>query len=553
MLRNLNIRNIAVIERADIDFAAGFNVLTGETGAGKSILIDSINAVLGERTSRGIVRSGCEQAYVSAVFEGLGVKAREIIAAENLITEDDGSLIIERKINADGKSAAKIGGVTVAAATVKLIANALINIHGQHDSQTLLNRDSHIDFIDGVAENLAVKDEYRQAYRAAQATKKELIALEQSADNRAAREDYLKYQIEELSRANLQAGEYEKLKNLQKIARQAESLTEALAGSAAALSGEGDGISALAVLQSALKDIKIAAKIDEKYQELEQKLSEAYFAAEDAANGINHALGEMKFSVSEQAEIEERLELIYRLCKKYDTDEQGLINALESAQEELDDDSTVQEKIAKLAEKLDETLEKVASLAEKVTKSRKNAAENFEKQILNELQFLNMPGVVFKVKIEKSRYTISGADDVEFLISANLGEDLKPLNKVASGGELSRIMLAIKNVLSERDDVDTLIFDEIDSGISGVTASRVGEKLEECSKSRQIIVVTHLAQIAAKGDNHFLIEKNMADGRTFTDVKNLAKDERKFELARIISGGEASAAVLESAEELLRG
>ncbi len=549
MLKYLHIENIAVIEKSDIDFNDGFTVLTGETGAGKSIVIDSLNAVLGQRTSRELIRTGCDNAEVSAVFSDLCKEAKDFLL-ENSIAEDiDGNIIISRRMSLSGKSIIKINNTPVTASFLRDASKYILNIHGQHDNQALLNPDNHCDFIDLLADNKTAKENYYKEFRNLNSIRKELEGLQMDEDEKLRKIDLLKYQISEIEAAQVKIGEVETLKSQLSVVKNLEKNMRSLNEAYFALKGDdnNDGAEALCKMcRRALSGIE-----DKKISSAAERLAEAIEIIESVSEDVREVSDGLSLNAMSPDEINERLDLLYKLMLKYGEDEEKILYFLENAKSELTDIEFSDKKIDELSESLDASTERLICLAEKLTDSRKKAAESFAKQVCEILTYLNMPNVKFLVDIGKGRYTKNGCDTVEFLISANIGEEAKPLHKTASGGELSRVMLAIKSVLSNKDTVDTLIFDEIDTGISGYAASRVANQLKSVAGNRQVICVTHLAQIAAKADNHLLITKNAVDGRTFTQVESLGYEERINEIARIMSGSEITENLYNSAKELL--
>ena len=548
MLKYLHIENIAVIEKADIEFSAGLNVLTGETGAGKSIVIDSINAVLGERTSRELIRSGCESAVVSAEFCGLDEAAVNSLN-ENGISCDEDSLVISRKLSLSGKSTIRLNGQPVTAGMLKEIAKGLINIHGQHDNQALLNPENHIVYIDSVAENSDKLAEYYAEFKKLNAIRKELAGLEADEDEKQRKSEILRYQIQELENADVHIGETEKLREQLEIAKNAERIAVALKRAHMALFGDDDTDGAVSLTDSAISSL--SSLPGDRFQKTLASLNEARAYLESAGADIDDFTASDDTSELDAEGIGARLDLIRRLMLKYGDSEQKMLDFLTDARQKLEDITFSDKRSKELSDALDESTQRLICLGEELSLSRKKAAYEFEKSVTNVLKYLNMPNVKFNVSINGGRYTKRGCDEVEFLISANEGEELRPMSKIASGGELSRIMLSVKSVLADRDTVGTLIFDEIDTGISGFTAGKVGVQLKKVSESRQVICVTHLAQIAAEADNHLLIEKSAENGRTYTKVRPLEYGERITEIARIMSGAELTENLYNSAKELI--
>ena len=549
MLKFLHIENIAVIERSDIEFSSGFNVLTGETGAGKSIVIDSINAVLGERTSRELIRAGCDTAEVSAVFGVLDNATAAALSDIGVVPDDDGNIVIRRRLSAAGKGLIKLNDRPVTATELKEVGRHLVNIHGQHDNQALLDPERHLDYVDAVADDDPIKGKYYAEFREINKIRKELAAVQTDEDEKRRRVDLLKYSINELESAGIKPGEYDKLRRKLEIARNYQKTAEALARAYSALKGDDELDGAVSLLSGAEK--ALSSLRDEEWDKRASVLSSAASAAEDVSAAIYDFLENAEYSDIDPDEINARLDTLDKLMLKYGGGEWELLKALDKAREELNDIEFSDKKAAELSELLDSSVERLVALGEELTEVRKKAAAAFEKQVCNILSYLNMPDVRFTVQFAKGRYTKRGCDTAEFMISANRGESIKPLSKIASGGELSRVMLAIKSVLLGKDPVGTMIFDEIDTGISGYTAGKVGTQLKRVAENRQVICVTHLAQIAAMGDTHLLIEKKAEGDRTFTSVSPLSYEDRINEIARIMSGAQMTENLYNSAKELL--
>lgn len=549
MLKFLHIENIAVIERSDIEFSSGFNVLTGETGAGKSIVIDSINAVLGERTSRELIRAGCDTAEVSAVFGELDNATAAALSDIGVVPDDDGNIVIRRRLSAAGKGLIKLNDRPVTATELKEVGRHLVNIHGQHDNQALLDPERHLDYVDAVADDDPIKGKYYAEFREINKIRKELAAVQTDEDEKRRRVDLLKYSINELESAGIKPGEYDKLRRKLEIARNYQKTAEALARAYSALKGDDELDGAVSLLSGAEK--ALSSLRDEEWDKRASVLSSAASAAEDVSAAIYDFLENAEYSDIDPDETNARLDKLDKLMLKYGGGEWELLKALDKAREELNDIEFSDKKAAELSELLDSSVERLVALGEELTEVRKKAAAAFEKQVCDILSYLNMPDVRFTVQFAKGRYTKRGCDTAEFMISANRGESVKPLSKIASGGELSRVMLAIKSVLLGRDPVGTMIFDEIDTGISGYTAGKVGTQLKRVAENRQVICVTHLAQIAAMGDTHLLIEKKAEGDRTFTSVSPLSYEERINEIARIMSGAQMTENLYNSAKELL--
>ncbi len=549
MLKFLHIENIAVIERSDIEFSSGFNVLTGETGAGKSIVIDSINAVLGERTSRELIRAGCDTAEVSAVFGELDNATAAALSDIGVVPDDDGNIVIRRRLSAAGKGLIKLNDRPVTATELKEVGRHLVNIHGQHDNQALLDPERHLDYVDAVADDDPIKGKYYAEFREINKIRKELAAVQTDEDEKRRRVDLLKYSINELESAGIKPGEYDKLRRKLEIARNYQKTAEALARAYSALKGDDELDGAVSLLSGAEK--ALSSLRDEEWAKRASVLSSSASAAEDVSAAIYDFLENAEYSDIDPDEINARLDTLDKLMLKYGGGEWELLKALDKAREELNDIEFSDKKAAELSELLDSSVERLVALGEELTEVRKKAAAAFEKQVCDILSYLNMPDVRFTVQFAKGRYTKRGCDTAEFMISANRGESVKPLSKIASGGELSRVMLAIKSVLLGRDPVGTMIFDEIDTGISGYTAGKVGTQLKRVAENRQVICVTHLAQIAAMGDTHLLIEKKAEGDRTFTSVSPLSYEDRINEIARIMSGAQMTENLYNSAKELL--
>lgn len=549
MLKFLHIENIAVIERSDIEFSAGFNVLTGETGAGKSIVIDAINAVLGERTSKELIRAGCDTAEVSAVFGELDNATAAALSDAGVTPDDDGNIVIRRRLSAAGKGLIKLNDRPVTATELKEIGKHLVNIHGQHDNQALLDPDRHLDYIDAVADDDPIKGKYYAEFRELNRIRKELAATETDEDEKRRRVGLLKYQINELESAGIKPGEYEKLQKKLAIARNYQKTAEALSRAYSALKGDDEFDGAVSLLTDAEKSL--SSLHNDEWDKKSSALADAAAAAEDVSAALYDFLENAELAGIDPDEINSRLETLDKLMAKYGNSEEEMLEFLEKARTELNDTEFSDKKAAELSALLDDATERLIALADELTAARKKAAAEFEKQVCDILSYLNMPDVRFTVKFSKGRYTKRGCDTAEFMISANRGESVKPLCKIASGGELSRVMLAIKSVLLGRDPVGTMIFDEIDTGISGYTAGKVGTQLKKVADNRQVICVTHLAQIAAMADTHLLIEKKAEKDRTFTSVSPLSYEQRINEIARIMSGAQMTENLYNSAKELL--
>ena len=547
MLTSLKIENVAIIESAAIEFGCGLNVLTGETGAGKSIVIDSINAILGERTSRDIIRTGAQSAKVYAVFEDVNERVRNFLD-ENGIDCEDGVLIINRTLSREGKNVCRINGAPVTVSMLREIGGELIDIHGQHDNQSLLSPEKHCGFVDSFAGNADLITDYREKYGRLCEIRSKLKKLTTDESSKSQRIDFLTYQIDELEKAEITIGERDELKARKSLINNSQKVIESLNIAYEALKADGAGVD---MITDAESEIANASVYMETLGEASEKITDIRYELEDIAETVRDAMTEVDFDPSELEDIDERLDLLYRLSKKYGETEEEMLEYLEKARAELDNIAFSEERVKELQKQEKEALAETETAACKLTESRKTAGEKLSNAICSELEFLDMPNVRFVVKCSDIGLTENGKDEIEFLISANAGEEPKPLAKIASGGELSRIMLAIKNVLAETDGVDTMIFDEIDTGVSGRAAQKIAMKLRSASKGRQVICVTHLAQIAAQGDVHLYISKSVSDGKTYTNIKSLIEEERVAEIARIMGGMEITKLQLESAREML--
>ena len=549
MLSSLHIENIAVIEKTDVEFSNGFTALTGETGAGKSIIIDSINAVLGERTSKELIRSGCDKGSVTAVFEGVSKEVKETLLSFGIKVEED-SLIITR-ILTESKSSCKINGQNAPAFVLKEIAPYLIDIHGQHDSQTLLNPDKHYLYIDLLAKNEGVIEDYKTSFAKMLKTRKAVKQFENNVYENERKKEILGYQINELEAAGISVGEIDKLKQRREEILNSKKIIDSLKTANNSLSGGGeDFLGAYDLLsKSADATLKIAS-FSKEYSDLADKLENLKYELEDVKESIESALDGAEFSQTELENIENRLDIYSSFKSKYGENEEKMLEFLSNAKMELEELNNAQENAIEEKMLLPLQIEEVKEKGTLITNSRKKAAEKFEKEVKEQLLFLNMSNVEIKVDFKSAPYSTLGADKIEFLISTNPGEPLKPLSKIASGGEMSRIMLSIKNVLSNADIVPTLIFDEIDTGISGNAAAKVASRLKAVSDGKQVICVTHLAQIAAKADTQLKIEKNIENDRAVTTVTTLDYDGRVNELARII-GSEVTETSIMAAREML--
>ncbi len=549
MLVGLKIENIAVIESAELGFDSGLNVMTGETGAGKSIVIDAINAVLGERTSRELIRTGADSARVYAVFADINDETEKLLDETGIEKMPDKTLVLSRALSHSGKNSCRINGCPVTVSALKEIGAGLINIHGQHDSQALLSPDKHCGFIDSLAENQQIRDEYRQVFTRLVSVKKELDSLYDSRDEKAARLDYLNFQINEITEANVRVGEREELSKEKELLQNSGRVIKALEKAYVALSDD-NGI--LAGVEDCAHELETASKFyDNAVQSAKSMRSVSYELNEISAQ-VRDLVDGFDYSPERLSEINERLDFLYRLSMKYGANEEEILACLEKAVAERGAIEVSDERISELEEQLYALSDEIKILSARLTDSRMQAAREFEKKVKAELEFLDMPKVTFVVDRKQTALTSKGADAIEFLISANPGQEPRAISKIASGGELSRIMLAIKNVLSDKDGIATLIFDEIDTGVSGSAAEKIALKLHQVSKGRQVICVTHLARIAAQADKHMRISKSVAEEKTFTKIDTLDFDGRAAEIARITAGGNLTALQIETAKEMLR-
>lgn len=551
MLSNLKIENVAVIEQAEIDLEKGLNIMTGETGAGKSIVIDAINAVLGERTSKDIVRTGTPAAKVSAYFENISDAAEKVLSELEIEAEGDGSLLINRVITADGRSTCRINGQTVTVSMLRKLGRELITICGQHDSQHLLQKETHIEYIDFLAETGEILAEYKEVYTAVVRKKKELRAFEKSLNDKEERREYLSYRINEIEEAKIVPGERLRLTEDKKKLQNREKLAKALYGASLAINGDENTSGCSQNLYALGAFLTQLGEYNSEFSEYSKSLERLMYVIEDCSGLVNSEISALEDEAVDINFIEERLDLIYRISKKYGDTEEDIISTLEKYKAELDALESSNERKQELEDEIYELSEKLFDLAEEISDRRKKAALDFESAVMAELNYLDMPSAVFRVSFTDTPATSTGIDEVEFLISANSGQEPKPLSKIASGGELSRIMLAIKCVLSDLETADTMIFDEIDTGVSGRAAHKIAYKLKKVSEKRQTVCVTHLAQIAAASDNHLFIEKHSDGENTFTKIRKLIDDERIYEIARIIGGDVITKATVMSACELI--
>lgn len=549
MLSNLQIENIAVIKSASIDFENGFNVMTGETGAGKSIVIDSLNAILGERTSRELIRSGADSASVCAEFQNVGDNVKNEL--EKLGIEKDDTLIVSRKLTPDGKNVCRINGMAATVSMLKALGVQLVNIHGQLDNQSLLSPETHCSFIDKLAGSGRELNEFKELYSLYIKKENELKSLNTDVNEKNRRLDILNYQIEEIQKADIRPGEKDELTEKLGFLRNAEKVLDLLHTAYAALNGDGEMPGAADVAADAASKLLSAADYSSDFTETANGVNDAAMNLSAYTEELRDKIYSLDYDPNETERAEERLDVIYRLSQKYGDSEEDILAYLENAEKERDALSFSDERAEQLRAETEKAYNEALAAAKKLSEIRIEAGKKFSADVERELAFLDMPSVKFIVNDSVGELYENGIDNIEFLLSANAGEEPKPLSKIASGGELSRIMLAIKCVLSELDDIDTLIFDEIDSGVSGRAALKIAAKMKELSKKHQVICVTHLAQIAAFADEHKLISKEEKDGRTYTCIASLDYNGRKYELARIMGGLTVTQSILNSAEELL--
>lgn len=549
MLSLLHIENIAVIECADISFDRGFNVLTGETGAGKSIVIDAISAILGERAYRDMIRTGTERASVRAVF----TEVPEFPwFAENGV-EYDPETVISREIHLDGKNICRVNGTLVNVSCLHKLGIQLINIHGQHDSAALFDEENHLAFLDAFADNGKLRASYGERYEAVAKLRREISSLTMDEGEKLRRMENLKYQIAEIEKAELEPGEDDRLEERRKVLQNAEKLSNGMETAVECLYGGEDSDGASGLLAQAEYALARLSRFSDSFAALHDRVSDLMYQVQDAAEEVRDARDSLSYSAEELEQIESRLDVIHKLRRKYGTTCEDILEYLDKAKKELDEIEFADDKLERLKRNLKKAEKEAWDAALALRENRKQTAENMSQRILSELSQLDMPRVQFACRFTETELTANGADAVAFYMSANAGEALKPLSRVASGGELARIMLAMKNVLAEKDQVATLIFDEVDTGVSGRAAQKVAEKLRSVAVHKQVLCVTHLPQLAALANTHLLIAKSERDGRTYTSVTPLDLEGRKRELARIIGGANITETTLKSAEEMLRG
>lgn len=551
MLSVLKIENIAIIESAEIEFSKGFNVLSGETGAGKSIILDSINAVLGFRTSRELIRTGAEEARVTALFSCVGENVSKALEKLGLPKNDDGSVLISRVIGYE-RNVCRVNNALTNVSALREIGAELISIHGQQDNRELLNNETHISYIDSMVANQKFFTDYSSMYEELVSLKSQIKKLSVDKAEKARLVDILTYQIDEIEQAEISDGEWDRLKNRRNELLNFEKIQSAVNSAYGALNGDNDFGGAVDLVSSALRELSAVSSVSDEMSRLYNKLNDVYYDLSDSSEDLRSFIDDDGYSPSELEDVENRLNVIYKLSKKYGDTEIQILEFLEKAKKQLNDISFSDEKLAELNDKYEKLLKKTLEAAENISCERKSVAKVFAEKVCNELTFLDMPNVVFDVSFDKKELSENGFDTAEFLISANVGEIPKPIAKIASGGELSRIMLALKTVIAHKDKIETMIFDEIDAGVSGRAAIKVASKLKNVSVGKQVLCVTHLAQLMAFADNHYLIEKLVSDGKTYTSVIPLDREGRMNEIARIIGGGKITDIQLQNAEQLLK-
>lgn len=551
MLSELYIDNLAVIEKATIDFSDKLNVFTGETGAGKSILINGINAILGQRVTKDIVRTGTDKAVISALFTDIGDNVLQVLD-ELGISAEDGQLFLTREIRSDGGSVARVNSRAVNVSVLKAIGETLVTIHGQHDNQILMAPERHIEILDSYAESEALIEDYHSSFRELQSIAKKINKIKTEQSKKEFRMAELADIVEEINALNIHEGEDKEIEAELNISKNAVAISEALYMAKQLLSGDDDTDGAVEMTQRASKSVEEYTDIMTEISPIYDRLSSAAIEMEDISEEIGSLLDSLDIDPKRYDYLNQRSDELRRIMKKYGPELDDVLTTLENSQNELDELSGAEQSLDELNKEKERLLAEVSKKAKVLSDHRKKAGERFVSQVTEELEFLNMPKVKLVVQQKTGKLTINGMDSIEFLISANLGEEPKPIAKIASGGELSRIMLALKNVIAEKDSIGTLIFDEIDTGVSGRAAQKIGIKLKQISRLRQVLCVTHLAQMAVMADNHLLIEKNIQGDRTVTTVRTLDHEQRKYEIARIMGGENITELMLENAEQYLK-
>ena len=551
MLSELYIENLAVIEKATIDFSDKLNVFTGETGAGKSILINGINAILGQRVTKDIVRTGTDKAVISALFTDIGDNVLQVLD-ELGISAEDGQLFLTREIRSDGGSVARVNSRAVNVSVLKAIGETLVTIHGQHDNQILMAPERHIEILDSYAESEALIEDYHSSFRELQSIAKKINKIKTEQSKKEFRMAELADIVEEINALNIHEGEDKEIEAELNISKNAVAISEALYMAKQLLSGDDDTDGAVEMTQRASKSVEGYTDIMTEISPIYDRLSSAAIEMEDISEEIGSLLDSLDIDPKRYDYLNQRSDELRRIMKKYGPELDDVLTTLENSQNELDELSGAEQSLDELNKEKERLLAEVSKKAKALSDHRKKAGERFVSQVTEELEFLNMPKVKLVVQQKTGKLTINGMDSIEFLISANLGEEPKPIAKIASGGELSRIMLALKNVIAEKDSIGTLIFDEIDTGVSGRAAQKICIKLKQISRLRQVLCVTHLAQMAVMADNHLLIEKNIQGDRTVTTVRTLDHEQRKYEIARIMGGENITELMLENAEQYLK-
>lgn len=551
MLSELYIENLAVIEKATIDFSDKLNVFTGETGAGKSILINGINAILGQRVTKDIVRTGTDKAVISALFTDIGDNVLQVLD-ELGISAEDGQLFLTREIRSDGGSVARVNSRAVNVSVLKAIGETLVTIHGQHDNQILMAPERHIEILDSYAESEALIEDYHSSFRELQSIAKKINKIKTEQSKKEFRMAELADIVEEINTLNIHEGEDKEIEAELNISKNAVAISEALYMAKQLLSGDDDTDGAVEMTQRASKSVEGYTDIMTEISPIYDRLSSAAIEMEDISEEIGSLLDSLDIDPKRYDYLNQRSDELRRIMKKYGPELDDVLTTLENSQNELDELSGAEQSLDELNKEKERLLAEVSKKAKALSDHRKKAGERFVSQVTEELEFLNMPKVKLVVQQKTGKLTINGMDSIEFLISANLGEEPKTIAKIASGGELSRIMLALKNVIAEKDCIGTLIFDEIDTGVSGRAAQKIGIKLKQISRLRQVLCVTHLAQMAVMADNHLLIEKNIQGDRTVTTVRTLDHEQRKYEIARIMGGENITELMLENAEQYLK-
>lgn len=551
MLSTLRIENIAIIESAAIDFGNGLNVMSGETGAGKSIIIDALSAVLGERTSKELIRTGAEKAQVSALFENISPSVEKLMGSMGIPTSEDKALNISRVIALDGRNSCKVNGNAVTVSMLKTLGKELISIHGQHDSQNLLNPECHYKYLDALAGNEDIYGDYLEKYVAYSNLYRKFKSLSQNEEEKQKRIEFLQHEIAEIENAGVRIGEYDELCDKRDLFRNSEKVIKGLRDALSILQDGDDTTGVVNAMYDASKAVEKSAAHYEPASKMASSMLEITYQLEEKKNEIEQTLFDLSFDPEKLSEIEERISFLFKLKGKYGETEEEILEYLQNSKDELETLVNLNLSQDEIIAKLEADKEILLEAAEKLSLSRKHAASEFEVHVKHELTFLDMPNVEIAVNFERTKLSPTGPDNIEFLISPNPGEALKPLAKIASGGELSRIMLAIQNVLSANDNVGTMIFDEIDTGVSGSAAEKIAKVLKSVGQKSQVICITHSAQVASYADNHFVVEKKVQNEKTYTYVTPLDRDGRIKEVARIIGGVNVTELQIKSALEMI--